>query len=290
MRENKYPGQEKWDKGSVSIEASLSLTFFVFFMVGVIGLINVCRVQAKISSALHMAAIDISHMSYLLQITGVHEWLVDIDRIGEEAGASLTEHGRSVDRVLAGTETLLSTISGGIDTIESAELTPTGFQETVTELNTAITNGEQQVEYLAANADALAEDLRGIAENPVEFVGTVAQNAIAAGVNGGKNILAGIFAKALIQDHIGAGGVITDVNSYLEQMGVVDGLNGMKFSASSIFVGDDGADINLVVLYEVKIFPFFGDTFKIKFAQSASTRAWLSGDVRTVTELPAVNE
>lgn len=290
MEKKRYSVWRKQNKGSVTVEASLSLTFFVFFMVGIIGLINVCRVQATISNALHMAALDISHMSYFFEITGLYELSVDVQNSGGEAGEVLEEHARSVDTVLAGTETLLGTIGGGLDTIESAELTPTGIQEAMDELNAAVANGEQQAADLAASADALVEDLRGIAQDPIGFAKIMVQFGIGEGVGSAQNLIAGIFAESLIRDHIEAGGVISDANAYLEKMGVVDGLNGIHFMASSIFAGDDHTDINLIALYEVKLFPFLGDTFTVQFAQSASTRAWLSGDIETTTELPEVAE
>ena len=48
--------------------------------------------------------------------------------------------------------------------------------------------------------------------------------------------------------------------------------------ASSIFAPASPTNINLVVTYEINIYPLLGD-FKVTFAQSASTRAWLGGDL-----------
>lgn len=271
----------KKNRGSITVEASISLIAFVFFIVSIVSLINICRVQTKVGNALHLAALDISHYSYLYYITGLYDMDVSIQSAGSSAGDKLVEKAKGADELLANTETLLGLLE---NSKEDAENVFSGQEE----LQTAVENGQANLETgkstiqdMKGNFSQIAESAKGIADNPIIFLKTLLQYGIGSGFNQAKNFLAGVFAKALMEDHIEVDGTITDADAYLERLGVVDGLDGMHFGASQLYSGSDHADINLVVMYEVRIFPLF-TKLTVPFAQSASTRAWLMGDAEHV--------
>ena len=267
-------------KGSVSVEATLSLTIFVFFMISLVCLINVCRVQSKVSNALHLAAMDISNISYLYYITGMYDADTAIQTAAKEASGKLVEKIKPVDDVLDNTETLFGLIgSGGTLAVETVK-NPSQIGDTLDELRRMKEEGNSEVDALKSNFGSIQEQAKDIAKDPAGFVKLMVQSGIGEGMDVVKNLLAGVFAKSLMEEHISAGDTVGDVDAYLKSLGVEDGLSGMSFMASSLFAGDDNTDINLVVMYRVNIFPLF-NLPTIPFAQSASTRAWLSGDVKT---------
>lgn len=269
-------------KGSITVEASIALVAFIFFMISIISLINICRVQTKVGNALHLAALDISHYSYLYEVTGLYDMDVAIQKAGDGASETLAEKAKKADALVANTETLLSILESDKETaqnIVNGQVDPT---EGIEQIQDAMGDAQLTLQEMNANFNQVAEEARGIAENPILFVKTLAQCGIGEGFNQLKNYMAGALAKALIQDHIEAEGTIADADAYLEELGIVDGLDGMHFGASQIYTGDDHADINLVVMYEVKVFPLLSDS-TMSFAQSASTRAWLMGDADKVT-------
>ena len=55
----------KVERGSVTVEATISLTAFLFFFLMIYCMIDVCIMQAKISFALNNSAKEISQYSYL---------------------------------------------------------------------------------------------------------------------------------------------------------------------------------------------------------------------------------
>ncbi len=280
--------KKRYEKGSISIEASIALVAFIFFMISIISLINICRVQTKVGNALHLAALDISHYSYLYEVTGLYDMDVSIQEAGEGASATLTEKAKKADSMIANTETLLTILESDKDTaqkIVNSEIDPT---EGIEKIQDSLGEAQLTIQEMEANFDQVAEEARGIAENPILFVKTLAQCGIGEGFDQLKNYMAGVLAKSLMQDHIEAEGTISDADAYLESLGIVDGLDGMHFGASQIYSGEDHADINLVVMYEVKIFPLMTDA-TMPFAQSASTRAWLNGDADKV-DAPAQAE
>lgn len=276
-------------KGSVSVEATLSLTIFVFFMISIICLINICRVQSKVSNALHLAALDISNISYLYYITGMYDADTAIQAAAEEAGGQLVEKIKPVDDVINNTETMLGLIGNSGKLVVETAKDPTQLSDALEELKIKKEDGYLEVESLKSNLGNIKEQAKDIAKDPVGFVKLMVQSGIGEGMDIVKNLLAGVFAQALMEDHISAGGTVGDVDGYLKSLGVEDGLSGMSFMASSLFAGDDNTDINLIVMYRVNIFPLF-NLPTIPFAQSASTRAWLSGDVKTTFDLPEDKE
>lgn len=288
MLNTQHQGRKKWNKGSISVEASIALVAFIFFMISIVSLINICRVQTKVGNALHLAALDISHYSYLYEITGLYDMDVSIQNAGAAANATLTEKAKKADELIANTETLLSILESDKDTAQQIVDRQIDPIEGIEKIEDSVAQGQLTIQEMEANFDQVAEEARGIAENPILFVKTLAQCGIGEGFDQLKNYMAGVLAKSLMQDHIEAGGTIADADAYLEHLGVVDGLDGMHFGASEIYSGDDHADINLVVMYEVKVFPLLSDA-TMPFAQSASTRAWLMGDADKVaaTETPA---
>ncbi len=285
-------GRKRRERGSITVEATLSLTIFIFFMISIISLINICRVQAKVNNALHLAAIDISHMSYLYYLTGMYDMDVAIQGSAEGSGAVLTGYAENVDSVLNNTETLFELIGNGGQELEGVVSGSSDVSAAIKNLQDIKDSGQTEMEALKANAGLVKEDLQGIAGNPMQFVKTLASFGIGEGYDSAKNLMAGLLAEALIVEHIEASddslpyGGVDDADAYLESLGIEDGLDGMSFMASELFGGMNYCDINLVAMYRLNVFPLLGDFATIPVAQSASTRAWLGGDAKTSQELP----
>ncbi len=62
----------KRERGSLTVEASISLTFFTLVMICIIMFINVGRAQMKLQLAANKSAQQISQYMYLVKITGLY--------------------------------------------------------------------------------------------------------------------------------------------------------------------------------------------------------------------------
>lgn len=264
-----------YSKGSITIEASISLVLFVFLIVSFLGLINIARVQTKVGNALHLTALEISHLSYLYEVTGLYDLDVAVQKAGSEAGSALRSKVDNADKMIKNVENLNGLLSNTIKDIQDCEASEGSLVQ-------AYDQGVMEVRDLKANFEAEKEKVKEIIDNPTKFLETLLKYGIGQGTNAAKNVLAGILAKGLMEEHIMAGGVVKDADAYLKKLGVEDGLSGMHFGASSLYSGKDYTDINLVVMYRVNVFPLLGDHFTMPVAQSASTRAWLQGDASKI--------
>ena len=61
------------ERGAIVVEATLSLTAFVFVIFTILTIVNIFYIQAKMSIALNSAAKEISQYSYLYYKLGVNK-------------------------------------------------------------------------------------------------------------------------------------------------------------------------------------------------------------------------
>ncbi len=65
--------RRKRQEGAVVIEATISLTTVMFLIVTILSIVNICLVQAKISTLTHGIAKDISNYTYIYTLMGLNE-------------------------------------------------------------------------------------------------------------------------------------------------------------------------------------------------------------------------
>ncbi len=72
MRENNVVGNKNEQRrGAIVIEATIALTAFMFIIVTMLSIVNICLVQAKVGTLINGVAKDLSYYSYLYSISGV---------------------------------------------------------------------------------------------------------------------------------------------------------------------------------------------------------------------------
>ena len=93
------------ENGAIVVEATLSLTAFMFAVLMFLLVIDVCYAQAKIGTALNCTAKEISQYSYLYSLTNLNEGHEGLYAEGEKSEAS-------IDKTLEGVTLITSTIEG----------------------------------------------------------------------------------------------------------------------------------------------------------------------------------
>ena len=70
-------------RGSATIEAVVSFTAFIFVIFTILGVINYCRVQSLVSTAVDNTAKELSEYSYFYKMSGLDKLnnsIEDVDR------------------------------------------------------------------------------------------------------------------------------------------------------------------------------------------------------------------
>lgn len=96
----------KNQEGAIVIEATISLSVFMFLIVTILAIVNICYVQAKVGVLIHGVAKDISNYTYLYTMTGLNE---KEKALNKKADYSRQQIG-SINTVFDSTDAVLDTI------------------------------------------------------------------------------------------------------------------------------------------------------------------------------------
>ena len=259
--------------GSVTIEATISLSAFMFAIVTILTLVNICFVQAKVSMAINSTAKELSHYSYLYSLTGIGESRNKLEAAADEAK-------KSSDEVIGDVNTIFTEIQNlGKSEHESAE-----------DISGLLSNLDSSYKNISEAGGSLKDSLEKLAEDPKKVAFGIFKIAATDGLNLVESrLIAAPLSKTLCKKNFvfGRGG---DVESYLRFLGVKPDakgsyLGGMDFSKSTLFP-DSSNEIKVTVSYDVKVIALLPIDFSFHFCQTAVTQGWLAGheSYRTTSE------
>ncbi len=238
------------ERGSITIEAIISLSFFIFMIISLLSVINVCLIQARMSFAINSTAREISEYSYLYSLV----------RPGEKRAGSSKNITSEVLNVF---EAIQSIAGGkGLD-INTGDI------------------GKAWDDIIKGGTGVEAAE--NIASNPVKMLFGLARLASAGDIDlAASSRIAAPIVTAMIKKHLidERGG---SPESFLRSMHVLPSadsyMSGLNFRSSLLF--PEGTDYIVVnVLYKVKLIPLLPLNINFDFNQTAVTRGWMQGDRR----------
>lgn len=234
------------EDGAVVIEATLSVTFFMFVIIVMLHFVNICIAQARIGIALNQTAKEISQYTYFYSLTGMNEIQATMNEETETVKSDIT---KAEDAVFA---TLNSVVGMANGTSNPTEVIGT------------VENSMEAMEEVATDI-ANAEDKKAWALSILKICGNEGYEAL-------KGLLGGALTKGLMQKHLfPVEGV--DANRYLLALGVKDGVKGLNTFNSALFLnGTD--DIQLICKYKLEIVELLNNEYCFSIVQTAHTKAW----------------
>lgn len=228
-------------KGALTVEV---LLFMIPFMMAFLTIINAGRfVQTEmlIHHAITQTAKQISAYGYVLTKTEITDQMIATNNKSQKFKTDVNTTVNSV-----------KTFSNSV-----SDFTATGnLQNVIDSGNAAYT----QLSDFFSDPDAIANGVMAMVKSDVR--------------GAAMTYVAGELSKASIKNALRL--ITDDENTYLTNLGIVDGLGGLDFSQSKwISVSKGKGDIQIVVTYTMKnlIFPQF-DFGQYEFRQCASTLMW----------------
>ena len=228
-------------KGALTVEV---LLFMIPFMMAFLTIINAGRfVQTEmlIHHAITQTAKQISAYGYVLTKTEITDQMIATNNNSQKFKTDVNTTVNSV-----------KTFSNSV-----SDFTATGdLQNVIFSGNAAYT----QLSEFFSDPDAIASGVMAMVKSDVRGAAMA--------------YVAGELSRASIKNALR--GITDDENTYLTNLGVVDGLKGLDFSQSKwVSVSKGKGDIQIVVTYTMKnlIFPQF-DFGQYEFRQCASTLMW----------------
>ena len=256
-------------RGSVTIEATISLSAFMFAIVTILGLVTICTAQAKIGVALNTTAKEISQYSYLYGLTGFNE---STATLADAAGGTK----QSINETVGNVNTIFNEIENLGNTGNNTNISdPSSVIDAWDSISQSVHNGTE-------SAGAIEEQIKDIAKDPKQFIFGIVKLLASEGLEEAKSrLVAAPLSKVMIQKHL-KNEKNQSVEDYLKSLYIVPGsggsyLDGLDFSKSTLFAYGSN-EIRLVVTYKVKIIPLLPIKTEYSFTQSAVTHGWLQGD------------
>lgn len=242
------------ERGAIVVEATLSLTAFVFVIFTLLSIVNIYYIQAKMSVALNSAAKEISQYSYLYYKIGLNK--LEADLHPETADSRAT-----AEQTIDGVGSLLNSLSGVQNSISTGD-----FESMMTSINSGATNVDS---LITMYADKLADDPKGFIIGMGKLAGEELKEEA-------KVILGQVLAKTFMQKNLKSY-KNDDPDQFLRRYRVVDGIDGLDFDYTALMAYGTSNQIQLVVTYDVQVIRLLNIDFKFTFRQCAKTTAWGNG-------------
>ncbi len=260
----------KASRGSLTIEATVTLPLFIIVILAVLNFMNYCRIQAMMSSAVDTVAKEFSQYCYLYEMTGLRRLENKMTEAGKSSEGTLNTVIGSMDAMFGAFENGKTSASAVTDSIKAGDVQGVmdnlqGFEGTATEI--------------AAQYDIISGEAAAIAADPGAFMKSFAALAGSKVTNYAKSqLIAAPLAKALVVKHFGDNAA--QASAKLESLGVVDGLDGLNFRLSTLFSPTSPDDVEIVCFYKIKVINPFAENGEDEMVLSkvARTRGWLGGD------------
>lgn len=245
--------KQERERGAIVVEATISLTAFIFAILTILLVVDISYTQARIGTALNSSTKEISQYCILYYKLG-------LDKVAA-AGLQGTDDAR---------DAATKTVDGIAEFMDALSGTKSSWNEGDFEgaLDSAGKAGDAVSDTASMWADKLAED-------PKALIFGMGKLMAADGVDLGKSALGGALAKAFMKKNLRSA-VEQDPEHFLKSHRVVGGIGGLDFQYSTLMYGGEPT-IQMVVTYEVEVIKLLGIDFKFKFRQCAISNVWGGG-------------
>lgn len=261
-------------KGAVTIEATISLTTFLFLFMMIYSLVTICRTQAIVQVAINSAAKELSQYSYLYSLTGLNK--------SEGTMAEAAAGTRGDINEVAGK---VSDVFNGIQSLGNNNIT-TGKIESPGELG-------EEFQNISGTLGQIGDDAKGIQDKVTDMIGDDPTRLL---FGMAKIMTSDIYEE--VKSHAGEAIIRNMVKKNLKRsendneenfcraMGIQPGsyfgqksyFNGIDFSHSQL-LPYGSSEIVVVANYKMKLMQLLPIDIELHFTQTAVTTAWMQGDV-----------
>lgn len=262
----------KEQRGVLTIEATLSLTAFLFVFMIIYSLINICSAQAAIQVALNNSAKQIAQYTYLYGLTGFDESFQGMYEAGESGKKNTISFINSVGEAWSAFSQLGS---------DAADLTQNNDNSIDGLLGQLETIGNDFNDLKSKGSDAY-NIIKNAAKNPKQIVIVLTKLLASDGLELAKSrLIAAPICSAIVDNNLRTSST-DSAESFCKRVGIVDGYDGMDFSSSTILTQNTD-DIKIVVKYKIKVLQLLPIDSSFEFVQVAQTIAWMHGDGNKVS-------
>ena len=231
----------KKNQGVITVEATLTLTAFMFFFMMLYDLLTVCITQAKVAEALNNTAKEFSQYSYIIGVTGLDK---SVGQLQENANTKKEDVNNTISNIASlyeATQNVGKDMKGAVANTDTSDLSSIAAS-VQTMYDSVKSNADQSKEQI----DNLKETVSTIAEDPKKFIFGIGQLIMSEGLEIFKSqLIVDPLARGMMKKHLmtSKGQSNEDLEQILQGMRIVPGsrfgktsyINGIDFSHSTLF-------------------------------------------------------
>ncbi len=247
MRENR-------EKGAVVVEATLSLTAFMFAILIILSIAGIAYTQSKMAVALNSAAKEISQYCFLY-------YKFQLDKPNADLSKGTEDAQKTVEDTMDGLGQMMDSFGNA-----GSDFEVKNFDSAINELEKGADAANRTVSKLAGQ----------IAEDPKAFIVGMGKLAGRELAEAGKVYLGQVMARAFMAKNLKSFSG-DDPDDFLRRLHVVDGMDGLDFQYTALMAYGESNEIQLVCTYQVQVVRLLNMDFTFTFRQTARTLAWGNG-------------
>ena len=138
------------ERGAIIVEATISLSVFMFAIFIFLSVTNICLAQAKVQVAINTTAREISQYMYLYGLTGLNESQAELHKGGEAAKAS-------IGAVTEGVSIIGSSAADIKGSAENVASDPSKIGEAYEQISEKINEGADAAQSIQAELEKIQE-------------------------------------------------------------------------------------------------------------------------------------
>lgn len=239
------------DSGAIVIEATVSLSVFMFAIVVVLSIVNICYAQMKMGVAVNQTAKELSQYGYLYNRMGLDEKQQELVKKGEESQNLIDDTTESLVGIMDGMKSIRENVS--------------------------IDNLSDSAKSIKEDAEKVKDNASEVMENPKEFVfGLLALFGNKSFDDAKINLIVAPFSRSMFKRTLKSN-ENADSEPFLQKLRIVPSgnsyIDGLDFS-DSCFCKDGKHEINVVVKYKIKVLDLLGNDITMNFVQHGKTTCW----------------
>lgn len=251
------------ESGAVTVEAAIALPIFMFAIITILSIVNICTAQARITAAVNTTAKEISQYTYMYSLTGFQKTHQEWANAGSEASGKVSTIVETTNAVFNEIEKLAN----------SGLHVPENMDDLLSQAETILGSAEN----LQGHAQALDDLFSDLAKDPKKLIFGLAKLVASKAINQGMSkLIAAPLAKHMCKKHL-VSEKDGSVDAYLKSLFIVPNgtsyLNGLDFGQSTMFVDGDSR-IAITCKYKIKPIQLLPIKLEFTFRSTAITKLW----------------
>lgn len=261
-------------RGSATVEAVIGFTGFLLTIFTILGMVNFCRAQMLVSSAVDTAAKELAQYAYFYEMSGLQKFEGQLDDNGQLGKDNINEVIGTVDSLYG---SIVGAKDKAEDTVTDAGAMLAAGQVDLQKFENSVTGLENSAQGVMTGIQSVSDAMTQVGDDPLLYMRSLVAIIGSETMEVAKRAVAVPLSKMFVQKHFGENK--DEANATLEALGIEGGLDSMNFNLSKIFSDDEHEDIELTVFYKVRLFQVFDwIILEANVSKVAVCRAWLGGD------------